>query len=959
MYRGKPGTAIVWMIATVLLGRTAAVSQTTQPSEREQRLASRASAKLNADAAELFRTADTTYLVGDLGRAAELYRQILTVAPNSIFTVRATARLGDCAYEAKAFDQSAQYYRQAAALAPNASDPEEIETAIRADYMLGQVYLSAKLQTQAFGAFRRFIDRHPEHPLVNKAYQSIGDAHMSIGQHQQALEAYRLVGTVFEKNAAAGKRIAPGERLYLRVVDADVNIADVPRSVYVKVTTKSGDEERVELKPLGLRSPVFIATLPAQLGAPLRSGVLNDAFAADGDEQVRVLLTRSEQERVRASERSRDLAELQRQGPGADPAGFEKQRASLDAQVSRHNQSSLDLQKQALANVDRGFAEIEKFLVTWAPDQSLDSVKSRFAAATTQPVANPATSAPPTDPAMADALARPLDAGDDTSPPDPERRGMTQAEIDRTRLDAAESPTELGNIDKRLLALTIWHRSLARQFQRLELSGDDTISIEYFDEIGPDGPNAKGDAIRTDQITVASDARIAILTADGVQPIAQAVLGGEVRLHVVDADRDVSSGRDTVTVVLGAVDRPDEKLTELRSQTQAVSATNTPAPRETPGLIAAPTTQPTETLPLVIADKPHIEVTLTETDAHSGIFEASIALTTKGVTVAGNNLPLNPKTQLRLSYQDELAIRHADRFVHVSMVDCIEDRAGSVAAVQYRQTPLDLQAKLARAVASGEIGKIYLELGLTSRGKAYLSAAQADCNEVSRASTNSPLGEQALYHSWRIYFYAGLLDESVAAANRLMQAYPQSEYCDDAMLAIGQASLEQGKKANAEAVANGKQISLNRDLQRAVNQLDSLVQKYPNSPLAPEALFLIGQSKISAGQTGLDAFERLAKQFPDSGFAARGLIQAADYYVSIADFRRAQEYFGRVLIDYPDSPQRGDVLLRRGVCQYKLGQNAEALQTLYQVAEDHSGGELAAEARKYINAINQSRGADR
>jgi TolA-binding protein len=440
-----------------------------------------------------------------------------------------------------------------------------------------------------------------------------------------------------------------------------------------------------------------------------------------------------------------------------------------------------------------------------------------------------------------------------------------------------------------------------------------------------------------------------MLTPDGEQQIVEAVLGGDVRLRVHDADRDVSPKRDTISVTLCSVEPPAVK-------SEATPTTQPTEGRVTPGLIATATTRPTEQVPLAIPGSPSLTVTLAETAPHSGVFEAVASLSDKALTFDGKTLPLTAKKRLRAAYQDVLAVRVPDQFVHATAVDCVEDRGGSVSAVKYRLTHLDLQAKLARAVASGEIGKIYLELGLESRGKAYLANAQADCTEVAKLAGKSKLGEEALYHSWRVYFYAGLLDESVAAANRLISAYPLSEYCDDAMLAIGQVSIEQGKKANEQAIAAGRTATLNRDLQRAVNQLDALVSKYPNSPAAPEALYLIGQAKISAGQTGLDAFEKLAKQFPDSGFAAKGLVQAADYYVSIADYRRAQEYFGRILIDYPDSPQRGDVLLRRGICQYKLGQNAEALATLYQVAEDHSGGDLAAQAKKYINFINQTRG---
>jgi TolA-binding protein len=960
----KNAIPLLAAVAMVHIGCPDAIAQeakpATQSSDREQRLASRASAKVNAEAAELFRTADTTYLVGDLERAAELYRQILTVAPGSIFTIRATARLGDCAYEAKAFAEAVRHYHQAGAMTAGVNDPEELAAAIRADYMVGQSHLLAKQQTQAFGAFRRFIDRHPQDPLVNKAYQSIGDAHMAIGQFSQALDAYRMVGTVMPKAERATNRIAPGQRLYLRVNDADVNISDTPRSVYAKVTTRSGDSETVELAPLGLRSPVFIATVPTLLGKPIQSERLTDAFAADGEAKVRDLLVKAKQQRELALEKSRTLAELQRQGAGADPAGFEKQRSEIDDQIARCNRLAIEQEKQAIDAVDQGYARIEKLLIEWSPDQSLASVRERLLAepATTQPAPESTAVA---DPSMASALAKPLATDEDEKTiVDPLRRGLTQAEIDRIRITVADTPTDLASLDKRLVALSLWHRGLSRQFQRLEIKGDDQITVTYTDQIGPNGPNDAKSAIRTDVVEVASDAHLAMLTSDGEQPIQQAVLGGSIRIRIEDADRDVTDNRDKVTITISALQRPDQKALELRAATEAKAKPPEVVERETPGLIAPPTTQPSEIEPLTLPDTPSITIDLTETSDHSGVFDAVVTVGSDGIRDGSQHLKLDPRKQIRVAYQDDRAIRRVDRFVHTAIIDCMPDRGGDVSAVRYRQTQLDLQAKLARAVASGEIGKIYLELGLASRGKQYLANAQADCREVSAAAGKaSTLGEQALYHSWRIYFYAGLLDESVAAANRLIQAYPTSEYCDDAMLAIGQASLEKGKRDAERAVASGKPASLNRDLQRAVNQLDQLVKNYPSSSLAPEALYLIGQAKISAGQTGLDAFEQLAKQFPDSGFAARGLVQAADYYVSIGDFRRAQEYFGRVLIDYPDSADRGDVLLRRGVCQFKLGQHAEALATMYQVAEEHSEGDLGAQARKYINAINASRGGEK
>ncbi|HSI33650.1 MAG TPA: hypothetical protein VK986_08675, partial [Tepidisphaeraceae bacterium] len=55
----------------------------TKPNEREQRLAARRDSRLNEEVAAVFKAADTTYLVGDVARAAEQFRKVLSMAPAS------------------------------------------------------------------------------------------------------------------------------------------------------------------------------------------------------------------------------------------------------------------------------------------------------------------------------------------------------------------------------------------------------------------------------------------------------------------------------------------------------------------------------------------------------------------------------------------------------------------------------------------------------------------------------------------------------------------------------------------------------------------------------------------------------------------------------------------------------------------------------------------------------------
>ena len=56
----------------------------------------------------------------------------------------------------------------------------------------------------------------------------------------------------------------------------------------------------------------------------------------------------------------------------------------------------------------------------------------------------------------------------------------------------------------------------------------------------------------------------------------------------------------------------------------------------------------------MVEGTPHIDVTLTETAEHSGLFAASLELSKDGA----KGLPLDPKKQMRLAYRDDLAIRN-------------------------------------------------------------------------------------------------------------------------------------------------------------------------------------------------------------------------------------------------------------------------------------------------------------
>ncbi len=227
-----------------------------------------ARARMEGEIADVYRTAETTYLIGDFNRASELFRRVITIGPGSSLIVRAHARLGIARFRPSGLKMRCRRIGGRRSWPRERRMPMSRRPRVRADYMVGHSALAARQYTQAFGQLRRFIDRHPGDALVNQAYQAIGDAHLALEQYQQALAAYRMVGTVLSEKTSSQHRITPGQRLYLRVTDADVNIGDTPKTVTARIKTTSGDVETVELQPLGLRSPVFIGSIPTALARP-------------------------------------------------------------------------------------------------------------------------------------------------------------------------------------------------------------------------------------------------------------------------------------------------------------------------------------------------------------------------------------------------------------------------------------------------------------------------------------------------------------------------------------------------------------------------------------------------------------------------------------------------------------------------------------------------------------------
>ena len=103
--------------------------------------------------------------------------------------------------------------------------------------------------------------------------------------------------------------------------------------------------------------------------------------------------------------------------------------------------------------------------------------------------------------------------------------------------------------------------------------------------------------------------------------------------------------------------------------------------------------------------------------------------------------------------------------------------------------------------------------------------------------------------------------------------------------------LEQKDRGNAETA---------RQAFRAV------VDSFPEHPLAPQALFQVGETHImdESFDDALVAFEEVVRRYQDSDAAPRALYRAGVVAEQQGDQDRAREYFRRVVTGYPNSDAR-------------------------------------------------------
>lgn len=238
-----------------------------------------------------------------------------------------------------------------------------------------------------------------------------------------------------------------------------------------------------------------------------------------------------------------------------------------------------------------------------------------------------------------------------------------------------------------------------------------------------------------------------------------------------------------------------------------------------------------------------------------------------------------------------------------------------------------------------------------------------------RKVTDPVLVEQAMILEGDAYLQGGRYGEAIQTYEKFITTYPRSTILPQAYLTMANAHMQTEEYEKAEETLQ-KIETLNVSptnpvlpvarLQAAFcryylddptgmsNTLSSLIETYPDSAEAGEALYWIGYLHRSRGvyAVAADVYGKLAARYPEHDYAREAAYTVGECYAMLNDIARAGDSFIDAFKRFPSSGYGVYALVRGGALYAQIEQTDAWLQKLDELEKDLPG---------YVPAIQVAR----
>ena len=225
--------------------------------------------------------------------------------------------------------------------------------------------------------------------------------------------------------------------------------------------------------------------------------------------------------------------------------------------------------------------------------------------------------------------------------------------------------------------------------------------------------------------------------------------------------------------------------------------------------------------------------------------------------------------------------------------------------------------------------QVYLDVASDPEGesKAYFGKGLALWNigrfPVAAAAFDKAGTEKALFKAGDSWFKAGKFDEAAKRYQAFAEKYPDSPLLPNALYQLGLAQAKVGQTAEAMAT------------------FQTLETKCPESPFAEKAALRTADLLMAQAQweAALEKYTRIGQAYTNSATAALSLHRRGLLLYRMKRYKEAQGAFEKVIADYPDSEYAPQASYMRGFCLYYQGKVDEAVKTCQTFVEKYPDSE--------------------
>jgi len=462
----------------------------------------------------------------------------------------------------------------------------------------------------------------------------------------------------------------------------------------------------------------------------------------------------------------------------------------------------------------------------------------------------------------------------------------------------------------------------------LQIVGGDRITVRYLDDNTKEGEK---DVPREKTVEVVSTGGLTFTLGTFESLTPAAYLGQPLFVRLWDLDRDTSAERDTVTVRIASMYKPEDD--ELEKEPEEPAATI-----DVEELLKGEDLEEEEEEKLAVRD----EVVLTlsergEAPIRSGVFIGSLpverALSAASIDKDDDLLAAEIGDQIVATYVDELHIGgHVPVEMTAEIVVAGEIDSSPRAAQDVVPDPLVRAKKqLVEAEAFLELARIFKDMGLTRGAKSKAAEGLARAEDVIRTRADLPgsLKENAFRLKWELHLAEDDFGKAMGTCSTFNRLFPESPLVDRALMGIADALAVKGDGKGAI------------DVWRQVTRL-------PNSHAKAEAQFKIAETLDTDDDraAAIREYMACAQRYPDSEYAGKALGEVIVYHTRSGAYDVADDLLEQIFVDYQDEDFLDEMLYRWIIVAFESGDYGKALSKYKKLISEYPGSRAARLAEK-------------